>query len=55
MFKSRRSPSEGGDAGAPPDLLAGPRHEPALRGRGRRVEALAGGADAVTAEAVVGS
>ena len=67
MFKSRRSPSEGGDAGAPPDLLAGPRHEAALRGGGGREERLARGApgatpaasqagvDAVAADAVVRS
>ena len=63
------SPPEGGDAGAPPDLLPGAaRHEAALRGRGGREEGLARGAPGATtatsqagvdavgaADAVVGS
>ena len=60
------SPPEGGDAGAPPDLLPGaPRHHAALRGRGGREESLArraqraaasqAGVDAVAADAVVRS
>ena len=57
------SPPEGGDAGAPPDLLPGPgRHDAALRGRGGREQGLAWGAsasnigvDAVPTDAVVWS
>ena len=41
------SPPEGGDAGAPPDLLPGPaRHDAALRGGGGGEESLAWGAPA---------
>ena len=57
------SPPEGGDAGAPPDLLPGAaRHDAALRGRGGREESLARGAaasdirvDAVHTDTVVWS
>ena len=57
------SPPEGGDAGAPPDLLPGAgRHDAALRWRGGREESLAWGAsssnirvDAVPTDAVVWS
>ena len=57
------SPPEGGDAGAPPDLLPGaPRHHAALRGRGGREESLPWGpsatnigVDAVATDAIVWS